>query len=160
MKTPQIFSQGLNGFSLVEVAMALGIFAFAIIGLVGLIPVALTTHKEAKVSTVLSQIQQRLAAEVLLTDGASLAQLQTSPRLFDAEGGELDPSKASEASKAVYRARIEIQNFLPPGALTTSSSLQRVVLFAVQDPTAGGTILAAAKASGSLLVAKAESATN
>lgn len=146
-----------EAFSLVEVAMSLGIFAFAMMGLVGLLPVAMNTHKEAKTSTVLSQIQQRLAAEVLLTDGAKLAQLQTdwqtSPRLFDAEGGEL---QANEGTQAVYRAKIEIQNFQPPGASAASSSLQRVVFFAVQDP--GGNLLASAKASGSLLVAKAESA--
>ncbi len=157
MNHPRQTRLGITAFSLVEVAMALGIFAFAIMGLIGLLPVALNTHKEAKLSTVLSQIKQRLAAEVMLTDGAKLSALNNASRNFDAEGRELG---ASETDKAVYRARIEIQNFLPPGALAVSSSLQRVVLFAVQDPTPGGTILASAKASGSLLVAKAESATN
>ena len=52
--------------------MALGIFAFAVIGLMGMLPIALQTHRDAKNETVLSQIKQRLAAEVLLNAGAQL----------------------------------------------------------------------------------------
>ena len=137
--------------------MALGIFVFAVMGLVGLIPVAVTTHRDAKISTVLSQIRQRLAAEVMLTDGASLAALSAdlskSPKLFDNEGRELGPA---EKDKAIYRATIVLTNFTPPGSSVSSSSLQRVVFYAVQDPV--GNLIGSAPASGSLLVSKAETA--
>ncbi len=154
MKFPHFrCSPARAAFSLVEVAIALGIFSFSILGLLGLLPIAVSIHGDAKSSTVLSQIKQRLAADVLLTDGANLSGLVGVARNFDAEGREVG---VDEADKAVYRARIEIENFQPPGAPGTSSSLQRVVLFAVQDPTPAGTLISAAKPSGSLLVSKAE----
>ncbi len=157
MKSPRIFCHRAPAFSLVEVAMALGLFSFAMMGIVGLLPVALNTHNEAKLGTVLSQIKQRLAAEIMLTDGAELAALNNAMRNFDGEGRELS---ASEADKAIYRAKIQIQTFQAPGSSAASTSLQRVVLFAVRDPSTGGTNLASAKASGSILVAKAESSAN
>jgi uncharacterized protein (TIGR02598 family) len=139
--------------------MALGIFAFAMMGLIGLIPVALTTHRDAKLDTVLAQIKQRLAAEVLLTDGAELADLASNgtDRAFDAEGVEIEEGSANADSRTVYRGRIALDTFTPPGS-PQSQSLQRVLLYAVQDPTPGKTILNAASPSGSVLVPKAESA--
>jgi uncharacterized protein (TIGR02598 family) len=138
-----------KAFSLVEVAMALGIFAFAIVGLVGLIPVALTCHKEAKVSTVLSQIQQRLTAELMLTDGAKLANLNGVQRNFDVEGREIT------SGQIAYSAKIVLTNAALPGG-TASASLQRAVLIAVPNPT--GTDIPTTKATSGILVAKAEDA--
>lgn len=143
------------GFSLVEVAMSLGIFAFGTLGLIGLLPVALTNHQEAKLDTVLAQITQRLAAEVVLTDAERLLQLDGFVRAFDAEGREL-PSSSDSA--AVYRARIALETFETPGLLTGSQSLRRAVIYAMHDPVGNKIGAANAVATGSVLVARAESA--
>lgn len=130
--------------------MALGIFAFAIVGLVGLIPVALTTHKEAKVSTVLCQIQQRLTAELILTDGAKLDALDGVQRNFDVEGKEI------VTGQIAYSAKIVFENATLPGG-TTSVSLRRAKLIALPNPTGIGSI-PTDKATAGVLVAKAENA--
>ena len=144
----------LSGFSLVEVTIALGIFAFAVLGLMGMLPIALQTHRDAKLDTVLSQIKQRLAAEVLLTDGANLANLSTIEKKFDVEGREL-ASNAPDID-IVYRAKIALQPFQVPGSTLASSSLQRIVFYALQDPA--GNLISTAQPSGSILVSKAENA--
>lgn len=139
----------VRAFSLVEVAMALGVFAFAILGLVGLIPVAVNTHREAKQDTVLSQITQRLSAEVLLTDVQLLSDLDGFERAFDAEGREV----ASSDPLAVYRAKILLVGYQAPGASSPSDSLQRAVFYAVHDP--GNTKIGSSPASGSLIISRA-----
>lgn len=136
--------------------MALGLFAFGIVGIIGLLPVALTTHREAKLDTVLAQIQQRLAAEVLLTDGRELAALHGFVKRFDAEGREIPAGAPDGEQRTVYRAKIVFAQFTPPGSSAASPSLQRALLYAVQDP--GGDKLSYAAPSGAVLVAKAESA--
>ena len=144
----------LSGFSLVEVTIALGIFAFAVLGLMGMLPIALQTHRDAKLDTVLSQIKQRLAAEVLLTDGANLANLSENVKIFDVEGREL-ASNAPDID-IVYRAKIALQPFQVPGSTLASSSLQRIVFYALQDPA--GNLIADAPPNGSILVSRAENA--
>ena len=144
----------LSGFSLVEVTIALGIFAFAVLGLMGMLPIALQTHRDAKLDTVLAQIKQRLAAEVLLTDGAKLTSLSTIEKKFDVEGREL-ASNAPDID-IVYRAKIALQPFQVPGSTLASSSLQRIVFYALQDPA--GNLIADAPPNGSILVSRAENA--
>jgi uncharacterized protein (TIGR02598 family) len=134
--------------------MALGIFAFAVLGLMGMIPIALQTHKDAKLDTVLSQIKQRLAAEALLTDGAQLANLSTIEKKFDVEGREL--ALNAPDIDIVYRAKIALQPFQIPGTTSNSSSLQRIVFYALQDPA--GNLISNAPPNGSILVSRAENA--
>ena len=144
----------LSGFSLVEVTIALGIFAFAVLGLMGMLPIALQTHRDAKLYTVLAQIKQRLAAEVLLTNGANLANLSENVKKFDVEGREL-ASNAPDID-IVYRARIALEDFQIPGTSLTSTSLQRIVFYALQDPV--GNLILNAPPNGAILVSRAENA--
>ncbi len=144
------FLREAEAFSLVEVAAALGLFAFGIVGLVGLIPVALNTHREAKVSTVLSQIQQRLTAELLLTDGAKLASLNGVQRNFDVEGKEITSGSIAYSAKIVL-----VDATLPGGA--TSASLRRAALIAIPNP-GGATDIPTSEVTSGILVAKAENA--
>jgi uncharacterized protein (TIGR02598 family) len=141
----------LSGFSLVEVTIALGVFAFAVLGLMGMLPIALQTHRDAKLDTVLSQIKQRLAAEVLLTDGANLANLSEEVKIFDVEGRELTAD-----IDVVYRAKITLEDFQIPGTSLTSTSLQRIVFYALQDPV--GNLILNAPPNGAILVSRAENA--
>lgn len=159
MKIPRLISSSRTrqGFSLVEVAMALAIFSFAVMALIGLLPVAVNTHKEAKLQTVLSQIRQRLAAEVLLTDSTQLDSLNGMTRNFNNEGTELD---TTSTDPVIYRAKIEVTNVTLPGSNAASTSLKRVQLFAVFDPTNGSTLLNQATPSASMLIPLAASTTS
>lgn len=136
--------------------MSLGIFSFAMMGLLGLIPAAVTTHRDAKMDTVLAQIKQRLVAEVMLTDGDQLAALNNFERAFDAEGRELANTRDMGA---VYRGKIQIAQYTAPGAPGQSESLLCIKLFAVHDPSASKINDPAAPPSGAVLIPKAASAT-
>jgi uncharacterized protein (TIGR02598 family) len=138
---------------LVEVTIALGVFAFAVLGLMGMLPIALQTHRDAKNDTVLSQIKQRLAAEVLLTDGAHLTEIfKNAYKCYDDEGREID----TNAPNIVYRSKIELQPFQIPGTTSNSTSLQRIVFYALQDPAEN--LISNAPPNGSILVSRAENA--
>lgn len=65
----------LSAFSLVEVVLALGICSFAMVAIVGMIPVGLSTFRDAMNTTVQSQIVQRIAGDVLLTEYQNLTLL-------------------------------------------------------------------------------------
>lgn len=145
----------IRAFSLVEVALAVGIFSFGVLSLIGLLPVALTNHQEAKLDTILAQITQRLAAEVVLTDAERLTQLHGLRRAFDVEGREL--SDVADP-RAVYQARVALDTFIAPGSAAASSSLRRAVIYAVHDPAGTKINTPAAPPVGAILVARAESA--
>ena len=59
MKTPSPRHEA-EAFSLVEVAIAIGIFAFVIVGIIGLFPTALRIQSESAVETRASMIAQQL----------------------------------------------------------------------------------------------------
>lgn len=59
--------RGVRAFSLVEVTLALGIAAFGLVAAVGLIPVGLTTMRDAMDDTARSMISDRIAGEAALT---------------------------------------------------------------------------------------------
>ena len=87
-----------QAFTLVEVVLALGIVAFAVIPAVVLLPVGLNVHRSAINLTVGSQIVQRVTADLEQANFASLCpvpgtasapSVTTLMRYFDDQGGEL-----------------------------------------------------------------------
>ena len=57
-----------SGFSLVEVALAIGIIAFAFVALMSLLPAGLTTFRRALDISICTQIAQRIVSEAQLVD--------------------------------------------------------------------------------------------
>src|SRR5688572_4364322 len=94
-----------SGFSLVEVVLALGICSFAMIAIVGMIPVGLNTFKDAMNTTVQSQIVQRIAGDVLLTDYQSLTSFDAGAdhSYYNDQG---TPVLSGSAKDLAYTARI------------------------------------------------------
>ena len=62
-----------NAFSLVEVTLALGIISFGLVAVMGLMPVGLTTMRQAMDASIEEQIVQKIAGEVLLTPFSQLS---------------------------------------------------------------------------------------
>ena len=91
-----------RGFTLVEVTVALGIVSFALLGLVGLLPVGLQTFKSAMDTSVRSQIVQRVFTDVTETDFDTLMSTPPPDRYFDDQGNEV----AQQFS--VYQAHLQI----------------------------------------------------
>lgn len=139
-----------NGFSLIETTLALGVFAFAVVALIGLIPTAITTHKEAKTATVLAQIHQRMIAEIMLTDGSVLKSLDGLQINFDIEGTE------TTGPTVVYSAKFIFADVVLPGGMP-SRSMNRVKIIAIKNPT-GTAVPITAPATASVIVTKAENA--
>ena len=79
------------GFTLVETVIALGIFAFAVVGILGVLPVALTTLKDSErdrvVSEIIAGISSQLRADASVFSGNGTA--AGFPRYFDVRGVEL-----------------------------------------------------------------------
>lgn len=90
-------------FSLVEVTLALGLVAFALISVLGLMPVGLTTMREAMDQTTQSQISRRVAGEMMLTPFSKLdAWLANGPIYFDDQGEK----QAAENGETRYSVEI------------------------------------------------------
>ena len=118
-----------QGFSLVEVALALGIVAFAFVSLFGLLPVGLTTFRNAIDTTNESRIVQSFVSKVIATDFANLdAQVDFSSTkeivYFDEEGTLVDTSVKpveSKKSERIYAAKLFVE---PPVVPTKTATFQ------------------------------------
>jgi len=93
----------IQGFSLVEVVLALGVVAFAFVAILGLIPAGMGTFRQAINISVCSQIGQKVIGDAFQADydtlltplGQSQDTVSTfvmNYRFFDEEGNEIFPS--------------------------------------------------------------------
>lgn len=88
-----------DGFSLVEVVIAIGIFAFVIVGIIGLFPAALRIRSESALDTRAAMIAQQLMASI---DSAS--SVTNNNLLF--------PSGFFDSTKKPYTTNVIITNDL------------------------------------------------
>jgi uncharacterized protein (TIGR02598 family) len=123
-----------RGFSLIEVTIALGIFAFALIALFGLLPTGLTTFRSSIDRSVASQIAQNIISEARQTEFSSLSTLATpagSPKKFTEDGDE-----TTEASKTIYVAKVEVDTSVSlPAAPTPNTSMAKIRVRVVNSPS-------------------------
>lgn len=84
------------GFTLVETVIAVGIFAFAVVGILGVLPVALTTLKDSErdrvVSEIIAGISSQLRSDASVFSGNATA--SQFPRYFDVRGVEVNQANA------------------------------------------------------------------
>lgn len=109
-----------KAFSLVELALALGVMAFAMAGIVGLIPFGLTSFRQAMNNTVESGIIQSLTNEIFLSEFANLRSMAKSGGkiyYYDAAGDPVD-----NAEEALYTAEVSFTD-LKPSAPQSSDPL-------------------------------------
>jgi uncharacterized protein (TIGR02598 family) len=93
-----------GGFSLIEVALAIGITSFALLAIVGLLPVGTSTFRQAIDTAVTAQIAQRIVNDAQQTDFDTLnANLANGipDRYFDDQGNEVLP-----AAGYIYQIRV------------------------------------------------------
>ena len=100
---------GVRGFSLVEVVMALGIVAFAMLSIVGLLPLGLDTVKESMNQTVTASIAQEIRGELrqisfLSTNTYNIDALcaQTYAQYYTMDGIKTTASDAEAFYKAAF----------------------------------------------------------
>jgi uncharacterized protein (TIGR02598 family) len=125
MKHPGLKVQRLRtkAFSLVEVVLAIGVVAFAFLAMFGLLPVGMTTFRQAVDTTIGSQIVLRIINEAQQTDYPTLIANPTSQRYFDDQGNEV-----ASLNNSIYTAEITISapTSLPNTSTPDSTSLATV----------------------------------
>jgi uncharacterized protein (TIGR02598 family) len=99
------------GFTLVEVTLAIGVVAFALSGIIGLLPVGLQSHSRATEITVSTQIVQQVTANLLDAPTSSLVDPSGALRqfpitYFDAQGMLLgdETNPPSRMENVLYHA--------------------------------------------------------
>ena len=98
-----------SGFTLIETALAVGIVAFALVPVVGLLPFGLQASRTASDLTINAQIAQRLSGMVAQSDESSAsfqagsASLMQNYYYFDGDG---QPQGSTALKTSVYTAGI------------------------------------------------------
>jgi uncharacterized protein (TIGR02598 family) len=120
-----------QGFSLIEVVIAVGVAAFVLVALLGLLPVGLTTFRSSMNSAVGTEIIQRVVGDVQAADFDSISG-QTF-RYFDEQGSEL-PAASNNAPRCIYWVSIlPVNQVALPGA-PTSTNMKTVTIMVVNNP--------------------------
>jgi uncharacterized protein (TIGR02598 family) len=95
-----------SGFSLVEVTLALGIVAFALLAILGLVPVGMKSSGEAidatRTSLIGQDTQNRVRTTVTAATFSSATDLTPPPWFYDRDGVLVDTA-ANGFSNVVYR---------------------------------------------------------
>ncbi len=129
-------SRSTAGFSLVEVVIALGVVAFALIPLMGLVPMGLSTSRLAIDTTVEAQIIQYMTDQAQQSNFSALSELNsTIPTGFDAYG------TVTTSSSPIYRAGFSVPSSpggttLPGGTVTYN--LTPITIYILSTRTLGG----------------------
>lgn len=114
-----------------EVALAIGVIAFAFIAVFALLPVGLNTFRQSIDNSIGSQIVQRLFNEAQQTDFPVLIATPPARRYFDDQGNELPGIENS-----IYTAEITViaPTTLPNTSTPPTASLATVVVKLANNP--------------------------
>ncbi len=124
-----------EGFSLVEVVLALGIVAFALVSILGLFPVALGAAKDGATETHAAMIAQLIAGQIR-SQTVSQATFAVGPDPTLGSGSFNLPGLSNSQTCAVYDetgqpvSRITVPQFADPSSL--SATVQRQCTYMVQ----------------------------
>ncbi len=133
------------GFSLVEVVLAVGIVAVAFVPLLGLMPIGLSTSRQAIDTTIEAEIVQQMTSQAQETNFSALTGLNSNAVVcFDGNGN------ITTSSGALYKASFSIPTtpanpsgstypggtVLPNGTLTYQ--LATVSIYILSTRTSGG----------------------
>lgn len=115
-----------QGFSLIEVVLALGVVSFTLAALLGLLPVGLNTLRQTMNTTAEAQIMQTVSSALQVSDFKPLASSQNlpgCPRYFNEEG-----QRALVSADIAYDVVCRWSPVRLPGNSADSNSSCRVVV--------------------------------
>lgn len=108
--------------------MSIGVVSFAMVGILGLVPVGLSSFRSALNLTVEAEIVQGVAGEIQRTDYRKLA---ASNFYFDDQGA---PVSGSNHSDHVYSVEVQAPQALDASGLVSPNAAKTIVL-AVKNRT-------------------------
>ncbi|WP_255360055.1 Verru_Chthon cassette protein B [Verrucomicrobium sp. GAS474] len=116
-----------RAFSLVELLVALGIVCFALVPLLGLVPVGLASFRHAMNLNAQALIFQALSSESSLLDysvatNSASAFSQSFPRFYDGTGARLTATRAG----AVFEVSLNRVAFAAPGGTASAANAQKL----------------------------------
>jgi len=117
-----ILRKSTAAFSLVEAVLSVGIVSFAMLGILGMVPVGLNNFQTALQLTVESSIVQSLTSELQRTD---IANLSSSSVYFDEQG---KPLKSEADASRVYSVTISAPQPLDAANLISKDAAKSVLL--------------------------------
>lgn len=121
-----------EAFTLVETTIAMGIVAFAMVPILGLVPMGLSTFRNAISFTAEAQIVQGLSNEILLTDydlvTSKYASTQTS--YYSDEGEHLE---SANDPAALYMAKVALQEISAPADSSVTPVASKCALIEISN---------------------------
>lgn len=144
-----------RAFSLVELTLAIGVAAFCLLAVFGLLPVAQSSHQNASEQTVANGLTSEVISDLRATQKTNPPTPQTSPRfdltvgsagdpsstetLFFRDGAEVigRPNTAASAADPLPRYRVTV--FLTPPGTGRRATTGRILVTwpAMADPVPG-----------------------
>jgi uncharacterized protein (TIGR02598 family) len=137
MRPPPICHQHL-AFSLIEVALAVGIVATGLLSTLGIMAVGLSSFQTATNRNIQAQITQRIFGDLKQTDFSRLSQMNGAAYYFDDQGLAVTDTSNISAKRYAYSTRLTITNASPvtglPGSSSTSLATARVEITSTSTP--------------------------
>ncbi len=133
MKTPGMIKKNRNGFTLVELTLAIGVMSFALVAILGLMPVGLKTSQDAILDTTKAQILQKVTTDLsMISFGEELDEYITKEHYFDYEGKMVDSAEDGIFVMEVVDNEVKSPQF--PGVEEVSEMEERLgrVLVSIQ----------------------------
>lgn len=123
-----------QGFSLIEVTIALGVVSFALIALFGLLPTGLTTFRSSIDRSVASQIAQGILSNARQTEFTNLSALAATNKYTD-EGDD-----TTDVDKTIYVAIVDVYTnvLVPATPAFTNPGIAKISVRVAKSP--GGSL--------------------
>jgi uncharacterized protein (TIGR02598 family) len=116
----------LHGFSLIEVTIALGVFAFAMIPIIGLVSSGMKSLRGSMDEGVRGEIVRKVVAEAGRVPYANLSAFDGSLFYFDDEGVQ----QATSNAQTIFVASNSIAD--PPSLVTTNTDIAQLLKVTVR----------------------------
>lgn len=119
-----------RAFSLVEVVLAIGVVSFAMMAMVGVLPVGLRSAQESHSQVAMANIARQLQGELQQisfrsdsTNALTIYSLTNSPLYYTLEG-----TKTTSSTDGYYLARFDVNNAQVSGSSFSGSNARRVTV--------------------------------
>lgn len=101
-------SRKRTAFSLVEVVLAIGVVAFAVLSVFGLLAVGNDTNKRARDEGFAAQLAHNEFQRIRSLSSQNFPANTYAPRYYDSNLSEVDPAISTELARAAYKLQMTI----------------------------------------------------